>query len=382
MKLFRIVSVSASVIFLAISCSGPLGGNTTFSAGVVKTTNGGADWTANNTVLTGKFGTGKNKNVEKTSTALAGTDVLTLAFENTNTEHVFAGTSTDGVYVSENSGDAWRQILSKISVRSLVVDPKSGDHIYVAGIAAGNGKVLETKDKGKSWLEVYNEASKQNPVNAIALNPSNPSEVVIGLNSGNVVRSTDGGKSWVLVQNLQDPIVQIVWQGSGLYILAQTKGLYRSANGSAAFTNMSQGLADFTKNNRDTSGDSTKIEDTTIPQTSVQKYEQFAVSTKNPNLLYVAADNGLYKTIDAGTKWSYVRLPLKNSGNGIPITSVSLGNVDTVVYTGAGSTVYKSLNGADTWQVQSIATSSTIQYILVDPHLSQVAYIGLNGGHK
>jgi len=73
--------------------------------------------------------------------------------------------------------------------------------IYVSGFYADHGRVLKTTDAGASWNQVYNEESATNPVRAIALNPANPNQVIIGTTSGTVVKSADGELigSWQII---------------------------------------------------------------------------------------------------------------------------------------------------------------------------------------
>jgi photosystem II stability/assembly factor-like uncharacterized protein len=377
MNIFRILFVSSFVSLTAISCAGPLSGGEAATAGVAKTTNGGLDWVLANTVVTGQDKKGKTQ----TSSQLQDTDVYKLVFEPGNSQRMYAATSTDGVYYSEDSAESWKQILSGVTVFDIIINPKNSEHLYAAGTAAGNGKVLESKDKGKSWAQVYNEVSKQNPVQAIGMNPANPNDIVIGLQSGNVIKSNDAGKSWTLLQNLSDPVRQISWTTGGLYILTDTRGLYVSSSGGTRFNNISEYLFNFNKNRSETSA-SDALPDVDVPQTSIRTFNTFAVSARDQRLIYMAADNGLYKTLDGGETWLYVKLPLKSTNISVSIAVVSLGANDSLVYAGAGNTVYKSLNSGESWQVQSIATNAAVQYILIDPGLSQIGYVGLNGLHK
>jgi hypothetical protein len=115
------------------------------------------------------------------------------------------------------------------------------DIIYAAGIFDERGRVLATRDGGKSWVEVFNEATTNNPVRSIALNPANPNEIVIGLASGAVIKSEDSGNNWRLLQNYGDRINRIRWQES-LYVLTRTKGLYQSSDGGASFRNITNSI--------------------------------------------------------------------------------------------------------------------------------------------
>jgi aspartyl-tRNA(Asn)/glutamyl-tRNA(Gln) amidotransferase subunit A len=67
-------------------------------------------------------------------------------------------------------------------------------------------------------------------VRAIAVNPLNSQEVIIGMTSGNIIKSTDGGLNWRLVKNFDDRVQRIRFYGNNLYALMQNKGLFKSTD--------------------------------------------------------------------------------------------------------------------------------------------------------
>jgi hypothetical protein len=123
-------------------------------------------------------------------------------------QRVYAGTQTEGMLVSEDSGKTWKNGgLRRIPVKSLAVHPWQPDTIF-AGVkpvslyVSGNG--------GESWEELpsLRRARKwwwfspaEPPdwgayVQALTISPANPNVIMAGIELGGVLRSEDGGKSW------------------------------------------------------------------------------------------------------------------------------------------------------------------------------------------
>jgi photosystem II stability/assembly factor-like uncharacterized protein len=323
------------------------------TAGVVKTSNGGIDWPFAN----------KLTNVRNGS--LAKLNMSELQFDPQNADHVFAGSYSGGLFRSDDAGANWRQILTGIGVYDFAIDPQNHDTIYAGGSFGDHGKVLATKDGGKSWTETFNEEDTLNPVRGIAINPVINNEVVIGLNSGAIIKSVDGGQHWKLMINFADRVNRIRWQNGAVYILLQQKGLYKSGDGGASFQNLSTPLSAP----RNFAG-------VAVSGPAVGNFNRMAVDMGNPSLLWVTTDAGLYKSADEGRTWAHLDLPLKV--NNVPVRAVSLSPLSSnTAYVSAGATVYKTVDGGNSWQTQSVNTLGFINTILVHPLLAQIAYAGI-----
>jgi len=48
---------------------------------------------------------------------------------------------TRGMFLSEDAGNSWKQILSRFSVYDLAVDPHDSNIIYAAGSYTNHGRV-------------------------------------------------------------------------------------------------------------------------------------------------------------------------------------------------------------------------------------------------
>lgn len=347
---YKIVFIFGIISLLSASCNPFIQQS---PAGLVKTLNGGADWQFIN-----KFKDAKNG-------SLTGLNISSLQLDTSHKERIFAGSYNAGLFLSEDSGATWVQILSKISVYDFVLDPQDSNHIYVGGIFGDHGKVLVTKDGGKSWEEIFNEASSQNAVRSLAINPSNSNELIIGLTAGALIKSTDAGATWKLLKNYQDRINKIRWQQSAIYVLFRSKGLFKSTDAGENFYDNNFGL----KNSQN-------FFQATINNSNDNVFYQFAASYTNPSLLYVTSGNGLYKSVDGGNVWA--KLPVPVVDKSVALRSIAIApSVDSTLYVSAGATVYKSLDGGTQWKTQGVTTVGFINVLLIDPLLPEIAYAGI-----
>lgn len=341
--------VLVSILFLSASCV-PFGA--TNNGGILKTTNGGGDWLASNNLKDANQGNLKN------------TSVAVLEFDPKNDQRIFMASYDGGLYRTENSGETWERILSKIAVYDLAVSPENSDVIYAAGFYADHGKALVSKDGGKSWEEIYNEAAKQNAVRAIAVNPLNSQEVIIGMTSGNIIKSTDGGLNWRLVKNFDDRVQRIRFYGNNLYALMQNKGLFLSSDAGESFNSITGSIVPESSGAFFSSGE------------PVGTISQFAVAENNSSVIYITTQSGVYKTSNGGGRWLKLAVPIKNQEVPFRAVAIPSGN-DSIVFVSAGATIYKSLDGGSTFQTQGVSASGFVNYILVNGSLPQIAYAGI-----
>jgi photosystem II stability/assembly factor-like uncharacterized protein len=107
----------------------------------------------------------------------------------------------------------------------------------------------------------------------------------------------------------------------------------------------------------------------------VSTFAQVAISDKNTNLLYVTTDQGMFKSDTKGKSWTKLSVPSKED---VYTRAVALSkSSEDVVYASVGSTIYKSTDAGKTFLTHSIATGGFINYIVVDPERSQVAFAGI-----
>ena len=343
----KILLLTGAILLLSASCNSA----SPLPIGMAKTVNGGADWQFANTYAS------------STKISLAALGISTIALDPSNHETVYGSTYEDGLFKSTDSAATWTQILSKILVYDFAINPINNKEIYAVGIYNNHGNVLKTTDGGASWQQVYNEASENNPVRAIALNPTNPSQIVIGLESGNVVRSYDGVLTWKLSNNFDARVNRISWQAGSIYILLREKGLYKTDSSADNYMELTGPVTSNTAFN----GSNVNSE---------SSYNEFYVDPVSMSLMYVTTSRGLFKSVDAGKTWNFVAIPVKADADDTRAIAVSRAS-SNIVYTSIDNIIYKSSDAGSTWQTQSLATAGFVNYILIDQSLPQIVYAGV-----
>ncbi len=292
-------------------------------------------------------------------------NVAKMDFDPNNRQTVFVSGYNDGLYKSLDSGGTWARILGKILTYDFAIHPFDSNIIYAAGYFADKGRVVKTTDGGKSWEEVYSEAAVSVSVRSVALNPSQPNQVIIGNSAGSVAKSNDGGITWKLIKNFEDRINRIYWQNGQVYVLVKSKGLFKSTNLDAGeFTELTLSL---------TKSDNFLENFTGLNE---QSFNQAFVDKISPGLVYLTAGKGVFKTTNEGASWQKLNLPGKHNA-GLPARAVAVARASSnLVFVSVGTVVYKSTDAGQSFQTQEVPSSGFVNYILIDPEAPQVVYAG------
>jgi photosystem II stability/assembly factor-like uncharacterized protein len=258
----------------------------------------------------------------------------------------------------------WRQIGPFRGGRSAAVTGVVGQP-YVYYFGGTGGGVWKTTDGGMTWFPVSDSGLTSGSIGAIAVAASDPNVVFVGTGEspirGNVspgdgmYKSTDAGKTWVhlgLRETQQIAAVRIHPTNPDLVYVAALghvwgpnpqRGVFRSKDGGKTwdrvlFKNDSTGAIDL------------------------------AMDPTNPRILYAAlwqvgrtpwalssggAGSGLWKSVDGGDTWREITrntgLPKGVIGKiGVAVSPANPDRVWAVVEADSGG-VYRSDDGGDTW---------------------------------
>lgn len=248
----------------------------TYGIGVLKSTDNGNSWTqVFNRSMPGLFG------------------VQMLRFDPLNSSIVYA-CATDGLYRSLNAGGTWTRILNKIYVADIAIHPTNTNQLVVAvGNLQNTDKgIYRSTDGGGTWTKVTSglPASFEGFIRLDNVNAA-PNVIVasIGRSAGTaqneLFRSTDFGLTWSVLSNSNHCQYQF-WFSHDVAI-----------NPSDANHMVMGGvpLYNFRLPSSRTSigGVHADIHDVEF-------------DPSNNNIVYVACDGGVYKSVNGGSSFSMI----------------------------------------------------------------------------
>jgi hypothetical protein len=148
----------------------------TYSEGVFKSVDSGTSWTPINTGLTDLY-------------------IWTMAINPASPNTLYVATSFDGIFKTVDGGASWSPInngLTDFYVSTLAVDPANQNVLYAGTYGSG---VFKTTDGGASWSPT--NLGLTNPyIYTLAINPAIPNILYAGTEGSGVIQSIDGGSTW------------------------------------------------------------------------------------------------------------------------------------------------------------------------------------------
>ena len=291
---------------------------------------------------------------------------------------LFALTSS-GVARSDDEGITWTQsnVANGVPL-SLAVAP-SGSTLY-----AGTGKgVFKSSDGGLTW-SAATEGMPERYIEAVAVDPSNPSIVYASgddyyVSAGDIFRSTDAGRSWTLKNALGYGVSCLVvdpTRTTTIYGCSQS-GLIRSLDAGATWSSF--GLrsvaysivfdplsAKFFVSTQDGLYHGSGYSGWTPVQFGPEARESsyvpaMAIVSSSPTALLVATRSGLLRSTDSARSWTVL-----NTGGRARILSVAVSPATPgSVYAGGDGGVFRSTDAGASWTPADL--SSPMAYALAAP---------------
>jgi len=315
-----------------------------------------------------------------------------------------------GVWKSTDYGETWNPIFDAEptqSIGAIQVAPSDPNIIYVGSgeglqrpdLSVGNG-VYKSTDAGKTWTHVGLDDAFQ--IAELAIDPRNPDHVLVAVvghpygpsEQRGIFRTTDGGQSWQKVLSSEkdqytgggsveiDPSnpnvayaslwdsVSGPWEDGNEYN-GPNSGLFKSTDGGATWTQLTQGL----------------------PDGIIQVHTAIAPSDSNRIYASIAHGRGvdIYRSDDAGATWRKAttdRRPTGRIGGGdLNVLRVDPKNPDIVYST--STVTFKSTDGAKTWEaLKGAPGGDDYQNIWINPTnpatilltSDQGSIVSVNGG--
>lgn len=239
-------------------------------------------------------------------------DVFAITVNATDTQHIIAS-ACSGIYESYSGGEKWAKIQGIPSqsrrTRDLVQHPSVPGTVF-AGTTEG---FWMTTNGGKSWSLT---TPRNLEINSIAVHPDAPNRVFIATNNWGVMVSNDGGRNFVptndnFTSRFTYSVTPDISQPNRLYATTQNT----ASSGGFFFVSSDAGMSWTQAKGLD-----------------INRHAPFAVLQDriDPNLIYLGASIGIFKSIDRGVSWTLmaapkpVKQPVRKSAAKTPLAKASL----------------------------------------------------------
>jgi photosystem II stability/assembly factor-like uncharacterized protein len=341
----RIIAIP-SVVVLSIFLSGcsfnsPIVSKkiTMANATVIKTLDSGTTWSP------------KIKIDDKKT--IAGVDVLSMAIHPVDSNIVYVGTMSNGMFVSKDAGENWTAVPYPDKAYGLVFDPSNPDIIYGSGVLAGRAKIFKRLAEDQEWKEIYTEPADGTTIASLAIDRVNSNILYAGTSAGVIIKTTDAGKTWVnlkLNQIINKPIISIAFD---------------AANDAHIFFGVFQTGVLETKNAGTTLEDITKKIDTVGSASSLYS---LVADPYLAGVVYAGTGMGIFRRT-GGETWE--ALNLIQSSKAFPVRAIAINprNSKEIMYSSAKA-IYKSTDSGAKWATFQLDTSkdvSVLRYDQTDP---------------
>jgi photosystem II stability/assembly factor-like uncharacterized protein len=257
-------------------------------------------------------------------------------------ERVMYAAGEGGIYLSPDSGETWTSINGRLPPFPMRTVATDGQTLFAGSAGAGlfSGTIhplIHTAD----WVPKSRLAAPIDHLQ-LTLHPDDPQVLYVSAYPGGIFKTIDGGTTWrardfglpsfaVADPSRQGYYALAIAHGDPevLYLGLYAQGVYRSADGAGTW--------------RPVTGQQGALEAAGV--------QALLVHPTDPNTVYVATENGVWRTTDGGQNWEPFNSGLPPSAD---VRTLALGN-DGQLYAGTrgyGIYTFDALHqtGDDTWR--------------------------------
>jgi len=287
---------------------------------------------------------------------IAGIDVLSMAIKPDDPSVVYIGTDSNGLFVTKDAGETWKQVPFPNKVYGLVFDPQNTNIMYGSGVFNGRAKIFKRLQEELEWKEIYTEPADGTIISSLAIDRTNSQVLYAGTSKGVIIKTEDGGETWVNLKKTEKPII-----GIGI----------DAADSSHVFFGL------FQKGLFETKDSGKTINDAAVKNDSARNISSVYSIVSDPNLpgvIYVGTGEGIFRRAK-DEKWSSINII--GSSKAFPIRSIAINpqNSDEILYSSAKA-IYKSVDSGKTWATFQLDTEKEIGVVRYDPSNSSRVYAG------
>lgn len=152
---------------------------------------------------------------------------------------IFAGTSSEGLFRSEDNGTVWEQINSGFENSLLIQSVSKKDNFYFA--ATSNAGVYRSSDNGKNWNISTSGITQLNVFSLI----SDGSNIYAGCRFAGIFYSTNNGSNWIRYGLGEGEVLNTMSYNENTFFAGMDGVIYRTFNQGMNWTTSFSGLTNL-----------------------------------------------------------------------------------------------------------------------------------------
>lgn len=299
----------------------------------------------------------------------------------------------------EPIGSVWQPIgPNSNDILGFCFGDPNADIIYSASRVNG---IFKTINEGVDWIQINNGIT-DNFIRAIASHPRNDNIVLAGTFNKGLFRTINGGIDWNFVDSIGDPtIFDITFDphhSDTVYVGTRSNGVYRSSDAGITWQHLSpdttnialEVIVDPLSSNivyhLSGNGDSEVYKSIDYGDNWTVFFEgnvillSLAINPQNSDIIYMGALNdSLYKSINGGQTWE--KIPINDDTHIVEDILIDFNNVSNVYLATVTAGVFLSTDGGFTWnELNDGLTTGVVLKLKFDPLTTSTLYASTNGG--
>lgn len=305
--------------------------------------------------------------------------VLDVAFHPVDTNRLYLGAKSLGLWTSVDGGTSWKRIIDSTGflgerndVLNIVVASSSPDLLYVSVFQNKTGRVLKSTDGGNSFSEIFFADPERTLVSDMFVDPQNNEHILIVTEQGGVHESRNGGETWRVVKYFDDPLAQLVVNPElpdEFYVVTAKGEIHKTFTGGSTWTNLTGRV-------RRNAG-VVRMPTFSEALSGSGQYDEIPLLSLDPTdarVLYLGSTSGLLRSTNGGFDWSEIKLPAVGEKGIIGDIAVHP-DAGSTFFVGGGSRFSKTTDSGASWKAIALPTTAEIKKLLIHPLNPDILFV-------
>lgn len=257
----------------------------------------------------------------------------------------------NGLWVSRDRGEAWEQVVDRAGVleaRSnllgLAVNPSNPREWYVAVFQRNRGRVLLSRDRGETFLEIYFTPLERFGVFDIHYDRSRGVAAIV-TGQGGYLETADQGRTWRVIRWFADGLVRLLVDPrdpSARFAASRRGSLFRTRDAGVSWEDVTPALQSFARAAED------------------QRWFMDRSGT-----IYLGSRYGLLRSRSAGA--TFEAPPLIIPPEALPILSIGVDPAaSSRIVVSALNQLYESTDDGRSWAILPPPAAGRVTHLLID----------------